>query len=512
MLNLEENNIQEIEKYLKQCSLVEKQLQKKFESLENSSTKIENVCSPFMEYVDGVNVCKTNVNLALDNISQIIHNIEQIDDIEAILKNKIIYSDYNLFLSTMIKAEQFRKSFDEQYIYFKDSFVLSKRLKESLKIACIECETLFLSYFKQYTNKSEEKESESLVKKINQLVETMEKCKYTKYFEKYEECRTLELSEEIESFILKVKNIWYTNIKSSDNYRKDSHYLIKLIPLITELLSSEKQLTKKLFSCVGNLGMKLDKLINPPLQQLSDRIQVFCNLSPTFSSSLSNTSNPSNTYTNYNPQNQIVQALITANLIQTLQIYLPPLTHILLPNSPMFIQLNTQLQHLYAAIHAYFKSWSLFIRNSLPKVTNEHIQQLTTDTLNFLLQIDAYPLVYAALRKRMQYQYHDAPFNQIVLNLAHKLELLGKGLKNNVVQAIYMVNNLSFIVSKLSPVVRYEPSSQIQEQDLQKEKEREDESKENDSLFQNEGLIEFKTLKEIDQNIDVWLGNYARFR
>jgi hypothetical protein len=93
---------------------------------------------------------------------------------------------------------------------------LSKRLKESLKIACIECETLFLSYFKQYTNKSEKKESESLLKKINQLVETLEKGKYAKYFEKYEECRTLEQSEEMESLILKVKKIWYRNIKSGD--------------------------------------------------------------------------------------------------------------------------------------------------------------------------------------------------------------------------------------------------------------------------------------------------------
>jgi hypothetical protein len=129
MLNLEENNIQEIEKYHKQCSLVEKQVQKKFESLENSSTKFENVCSPFMEYVDGVTMCKSNVNLAFGNISQIIHNIDQIDDIEAILKNKIIYSDYNLFLSTMIKAEQFRKSFEEQYIHFQDSFVFKQKIK-----------------------------------------------------------------------------------------------------------------------------------------------------------------------------------------------------------------------------------------------------------------------------------------------------------------------------------------------------------------------------------------------
>ena len=58
-------------------------------------------------------------------------------------------------------------------------------------------------------------------------------------------------------------------------------------------------------------------------------------------------------------------------------------------------------------------------------------------------------------------------------------------------------------MSKLSPVDRYEPSSQIKEQDLQKEKERKDESQENDSRFQNEWLLQFKTLKEIDQNIDV---------
>jgi len=176
------------------------------------------------------------------------------------------------------------------------------------------------------------------------------------------------------------------------------------------------------------LALKLDGLINPPLQQLSDRIQVFCNLSPPLP--LTHPILPIYIY-KLPYTDKIVQPLITPNLIQTLQIYLPHLTHILLPNSPFFIQLNTQLSHLYPAIHPYFKFCSLFIRNSIPKLTNQHIHQLTTDTLNFLLQIDAYPQVYAALRKRIQYQYHDAPFNQIVCNLTHKLELLGKGLKNN---------------------------------------------------------------------------------
>ena len=58
------------------------------------------------KYVNDINESKSKANLA-----QIIHNIEQIDP-EASLKNQIINSYDRLFLSTMTKAEQFRKCFD----------------------------------------------------------------------------------------------------------------------------------------------------------------------------------------------------------------------------------------------------------------------------------------------------------------------------------------------------------------------------------------------------------------
>ena len=40
----------------------------------------------------------------------------------------MIYAQYTLFLNNIRKAETLRKRFEEEFVYFKDSFVLVNRL------------------------------------------------------------------------------------------------------------------------------------------------------------------------------------------------------------------------------------------------------------------------------------------------------------------------------------------------------------------------------------------------
>jgi hypothetical protein len=75
-----------------------------------------------------VSICKDNINISLEKINTINLNINEEEEVRSILERRILNSEFDLYLKTMDRAINLAKYFENDLVYFKDSFNIASRL------------------------------------------------------------------------------------------------------------------------------------------------------------------------------------------------------------------------------------------------------------------------------------------------------------------------------------------------------------------------------------------------
>lgn len=73
-------------------------------------------------------MCKENINQALEKINTINVNIGEHEEIVALLKRRILNSEFDLYIKNLERAAELVRYFEGDLVYFKDSFSIATKL------------------------------------------------------------------------------------------------------------------------------------------------------------------------------------------------------------------------------------------------------------------------------------------------------------------------------------------------------------------------------------------------
>lgn len=164
--------------------------------------------------------------------------------------------------------KQLHVKFEEDLIYFKDSYDISQRIKETIVDACEECEIRFFQSLKLLSQKKGVAvDIKEVYVELNRLAKIMEHCKYYRYFDKYAESRKQKLNDVIDSRKMRSKHQNPGPLK--ELYEKGSHHLIELLPLCAKLFEEESDLCENIFTGIKNVKGKFMGIVTGPFQQLA---------------------------------------------------------------------------------------------------------------------------------------------------------------------------------------------------------------------------------------------------
>ena len=83
---------------------------------------------PLIDLINDVDICKNNLTSSIQVISQFVSQIQEITQYKDILRSTTIAKDPASYIGTIVKVYKLKAKFDTDYIYFKDSFTISKAL------------------------------------------------------------------------------------------------------------------------------------------------------------------------------------------------------------------------------------------------------------------------------------------------------------------------------------------------------------------------------------------------
>ncbi len=72
-----------------------------------------------------VSICKENINNSLEKINTINMNINEEEEVRSILERRILNSEFDLYLKNMERAMELIRYFENDLVYFKDSFSIA---------------------------------------------------------------------------------------------------------------------------------------------------------------------------------------------------------------------------------------------------------------------------------------------------------------------------------------------------------------------------------------------------
>lgn len=72
-----------------------------------------------------VSICKDNINVSLEKINTINMNINEEEEVRSMLERRILNSEFDLYLKNMERAMELIAYFENDLVYFKDSFSIA---------------------------------------------------------------------------------------------------------------------------------------------------------------------------------------------------------------------------------------------------------------------------------------------------------------------------------------------------------------------------------------------------
>ena len=97
-------------------------------SIDKSVSVITKNSQPLIDLMSDVGICKNNLTASIQAINQFVAQIQDITQYKDILRSTTIAKDPALYIGTIVKIYNLKNKFDTDYIYFKDSYTISKSL------------------------------------------------------------------------------------------------------------------------------------------------------------------------------------------------------------------------------------------------------------------------------------------------------------------------------------------------------------------------------------------------